>query len=371
MKKNLRWMGPILDCSGYASAGRNYLRSCEEGDISVQAHNRSRSFNLKDKGMDEQIMAMYERLYATEVPRDCPTVQHQVPDTFFEDSISSLKIGYTIFEMTRIPQMWIQSCEKMDVIWTGSQYSKDAFANSGVTKPIEVLPHAIDVDLFNPEAKPWQVENRRKFTFLSVFDFTDRKCWRDLLRAYWSAFSAADDVCLILKVFFGGFTDDARKDIIRRISAFKAEIGMTNRAPILVYCHDVANKDMPGLYTSANCYVGMSREGFGLSYAEAMACGLPCIGPEVGGNRVFMNEENSLLVKYLKDEPISAEMIALNPSFVGLEWAKYSWEHCSELMKKVVSDDEMRKRTAANGLEYIRRELNFKKIGQKINSLLP
>jgi glycosyltransferase involved in cell wall biosynthesis len=371
MKKNLRWMGPILDMSGYASAGRGYLRACEEGDVNVLAEDRSRSQNLKDRGMDEQIAEMYRRASSREVPKDCPTVQHQVPDCFFDDSISSLRIGYTIFEMNRIPLGWVSCCNMMDVIWTGSQYSKDAFARSGVERPIEVLPHALDLELFSPEAEPWSIANRRGFAFLSVFDFTDRKCWRDLLRAFWTAFSAADDVCLILKVFFGSFSEDARKDIIRRIATYRAELGMVGRAPILVYGHDVPNKHMPGLYTAADCYVGMSREGFGLGYAEAMACGLPCIGPEVGGNREYMNEENSFLVKYLRDEPISAEMVGLNPLFSGLEWAKYSWEHCSELMKKVVSDSALRKSVADRGLVDVRRDLCFGAIGKKINSLLP
>lgn len=369
--KNLRWLGPVLDCSGYASAARGYLRACEVSGINLQVRDRSRSLNLREKGVDQPILDLYKRLYNVPVPEDAPTVQHQVPDTFFRDSRTKFSIGYTIFEMTGIPRYWVPFCNSMQAIWTGSEYSKAAFLASGVTTPIHVLPHAIDTDFYSPLVKPWEIKNRRSFAFLSIFDFTDRKAWKDLLRAYWSAFSSSDDVCLILKVYYGDFSEASRADIIRRIAMYRAELKVEDCAPLLIYGHDVKNSDMPGLYRSADCYVGISREGFGLPYAEAMACGLPCIGPEVGGTRQFMNPENSFLVKYVGDEHVSPEMLSNNPMFDGLKWAKHSFEHLAEVMKRVVENSSERNAVAQRGTDFIRKELTFRQIGDRIASLVP
>jgi glycosyltransferase involved in cell wall biosynthesis len=369
--KCLRWLGPILDCSGYAAAARGYLRACEAVGLPVRACDRSRSLNLAGKGMDPSILNMYERLSSTTVPEDCPTVQHQVPDCLFLDRKSSYPVGYTIFEMPRIPQGWVPYCNRMAAIWTGSSYSRDAFVSSGVTVPVSVLPHAIDLEAFSPAAESWKLENRRSFTFLSVLDFHARKAWKETLRAYWSAFGPEDDVCLILKAFFGGFDEGSKLDIARRIASFRQELGISKAAPILLYGYDVPARDMPGLYRAADCYVGISREGFGLSYAEAMACGLPCIGPEAGGVREFMTPENSFLVKYTGEEPIAPEMVRMFPSFEGLSWATHSWEHLAETMRHVVENPDARKARAERGLADVRARLNFRAIGQRLLDLLP
>lgn len=365
----LRYLAPILDMSGYAYAARGNIIAADHVGIAVKAADRSRSLNLRNKGIDQPILDMYSRLSAIYVPDDCPTVQHTVADQFFVNKKTKRSIGYTIFEMTRIPFSWVDPCNQMDEIWTGSEYSQNAFQNSGLHVPIHVLPHAIDVDAF-ANATPWKIENRRKFAFMANFDFTERKAWRDLLRAYWNAFGPKDDVCLILKVFFGDFSDASRADILRRILRYKTELKMDDCAPILVYGHDVANSDMPGLYKAADCYVGTSREGFGLSYSEAMAAGLACIGPEIGGTRQFMTPENSFLVKYTGDEPLSKEMIAMNPSFDGLEWATHSREHLSETMRTVWAHNEERLARAKLGQDFVRRELSYANIGKKILNLL-
>ena len=366
----IRWLAPILDCSGYASAARGYLRACESVGVRVRAQDRSRSENLKGMGMDDDIVSMYKRLSSTTVAHDCPSVQHQVPTCFVRDRRASAQIGYTIFEMTKIPRDWVKPCCDMDVIWTGSEYSRQAFLSSGVTSPIEVLPHAIDLESYSPYGDAWDISNRRSFAFLSVFDFTPRKAWKDLLRAYWTAFKSADDVCLILKVFFGDFSKASQTDIFRKILNYKSELGMSDTAPILVYGHDVPNKDMPSLYRSADCYVGVSREGFGLSYAEAMACGLLTIGPEVGGNRQYMTEDNSYLVDYLGDEPVDEELFKMFPTFEGLSWSRHSWESLSLNMRRAAEDDDLRDRTKKLGRESIERDLSYSKVGKRIVELV-
>jgi phosphatidylinositol alpha-1,6-mannosyltransferase len=53
----------------------------------------------------------------------------------------------------------------------------------------------------------------------------------------------------------------------------------------------VASPDLPGLYSASDVYVMASRslehdsnfEGFGITYLEANACGIPAIGADSGG----------------------------------------------------------------------------------------
>lgn len=366
----LAWLGPLLDMSGYASAGRGYLRACESVGIRIRAKDRSRSVNLKGMGIDKPIMEMYERLKSTKVSEDAPTVQHQVPDAFFDDKKTSKSIGYTIFEMTRIPDVWVLQCNSMDEIWTGSEYSQRAFVSSGVTVPVRILPHALDFDIFRPDGPRWEIENRRSFVFLSVFDFNSRKAWKELLRGYWTAFSKDDDVCMVLKVYFGDFSEEARKDIVRRIARYRYDLKMSDRAPIMVYPHDVPSAQMPSLYRSADCYVGISREGFGLGFAEAMACGLPCIGPEVGGTRQYMTPDNSFLVSQDGEEGIDREIVSMFPIFEGLRWVRHSWEHLAMVMRKVVDDGESRRIVAKRGLADVRAQLSYENVGGLIKKYL-
>lgn len=368
-RSELRWQGPLLDCSGYAAAGRGYLMAAEAAGIAIRAEDASRSVNLRGKGMDDKVRELYDRLSRTRVSPSCPTVQHQVPDQFHLAK-SRLRIGYTIFEMTGVPAAWASWCNEMDAIWTGSEYSKQAFASSGVKTPIHVLPHAIDTSVFNEHAKPWPIRGKRSFAFLSVFDFTERKAWKDLLRAFWSAFGDKDDVCLVIKAYFGSFGAQAIRSVTERILSYQDNIRMRGRAPVLLYGHDVPQGHMPGLYRAADCYVGVSREGFGLPYAEAMACGTPCIGPEVGGTRQFMTRENSFLVDYLRDEKVGLETASTYPLFSGLKWARHSWEHLCEVMRQVVSDDEERQARARKGMDCVRASLFPGAVGSRMATLL-
>jgi glycosyltransferase involved in cell wall biosynthesis len=366
----IKWKGPILDCSGYAAAGRGYLLAADTVGIKVKVFDKSRSISLYNKGIDKDTITLYERLRETHVAGNCPLVQHQVPDQFYYDKKTKKRIGYTIFEMTGVPRTWIDGCNQMDVIWTGSSYSKSAFIASGCKCPVFVLPHALNMTNFNDKADPWPVKNKAGFNFISVFDFTERKEWKSLLRAYWTAFKPSEDVCLILKVYFGGFSDEATKSIVHRISKFKEECKLTKTPRILLYGHDVPQNQMAGLYRSADCYVGISREGFGLPYAEAMACGLACIGPEVGGTREFMTKDNSYLIRYIGDENVGPETSRMYPMFANLRWAVHSWEHLSELMRQTVYAEEERKRIAKKGMEDVSRSLSPTVIGRRMSQLL-
>ena len=368
MGKFLKWRAPYLDLSGYAAASRGLVTAAETAGFFVQVKDRSRSLNLFGKGMGDEIVKEYVRLSQVAVPPDCPTVQMTVPDCFVEQR--GRKIGVSFFEMTTVPPQWVPFCNRMDQMWTGTSYSRKSFLNSGVTAPFHVVPCAIDFTRFNPEAKPWTIANRRAFAFVSVMDMTPRKAWKELLRAFWTAFDKDDDVCLVLKCYFGGFSATAQIGVARKIADWKKELGFVDRAPLLLYMQDVPAASMPGFYLACDCYAAIGREGFGLPHAEAMACGLPCIGPEVGGTTDFMDETNSLLVEYEGDGPIDPEMLGISGAFEDLQWANHSWEDLAVKMHRMATDSALRKDLGAKGMATVRERLSFETVGKRIAELL-
>ena len=78
------------------------------------------------------------------------------------------------------------------------------------------------------------------------------------------------------------------------------ELGVADRVRFLT---DVPDRDLPALYNCAEIYLGVSRlmeqrvEGFGISLAEASACGIPVIAGRSGGIPAAVRDgETGLLV---------------------------------------------------------------------------
>ncbi|MBA3659660.1 MAG: glycosyltransferase family 4 protein [Gemmatimonadales bacterium] len=73
---------------------------------------------------------------------------------------------------------------------------------------------------------------------------------------------------------------------LERLQALAAELGVAGRVRFL---GDVPDRDLPALYNRASVYLGISRlmeqrvEGFGISLAEASACGIPVVAGRSGG----------------------------------------------------------------------------------------
>ena len=84
------------------------------------------------------------------------------------------------------------------------------------------------------------------------------------------------------------------------LRALAAELGVTDRVHLLT---DVTDAELPAAYSIGEIYLGLTREtlldveGFGISFAEAAACGLPVIAARSGGiSDAVADGETGLLV---------------------------------------------------------------------------
>jgi glycosyltransferase involved in cell wall biosynthesis len=367
--RDIVWAGPC-DMSGYGVACLGYAIGLTKAGLHLKLIDKSQSQNLVGRGMSPAVISQIEQLKQVQVSKRSVLVQHQVPDKL-EEVQAWKKVGYTIFEMTTIPKSWLLPCMRMDQIWTGSEYSRQAFLASGIPESkIFVVPHIIDTDLFAPTNRPIKLPNRAGYNFVSVFDFHTRKAWRELLTAYIAAFRAKDDVCLWLKCYRHGFHKENQIALVAELYKFLSELRTTDVPRIELCPFDLPTTIMPHFYPAFDCYVSISREGFGLPYAEAAACGLTIIGPEKSGTREFLTEQNSFVVKHTIDSPINEEMLRISPSFHGLKWANHSVDDLTEKMRYVVQHPTEAKTRGLKVRQTVQERLHFSPVGEKVRTCL-
>ncbi len=101
-------------------------------------------------------------------------------------------------------------------------------------------------------------------------------------------------------------------------AALAAEARDLGVADMVRFLTEVPDRDLPALYNTAEVYLGVSRlmeqrvEGFGISLAEASACGLPVVAGRSGGIPAAVRDgETGLLVDAERSEAVADALARL------------------------------------------------------------
>jgi len=122
----------------------------------------------------------------------------------------------------------------------------------------------------------------RRFRFLSIFKWEPRKGWDILLRAYLTAFTPVDDVCLVIHTEpyhsntpIADEIDRVAAEVLAESSNVEADTATASqraRPCIEVLTEHIPLRNMPALYAGAHCFVLPSRgEGWGRPHVEVGA----------------------------------------------------------------------------------------------------
>lgn len=184
-------------------------------------------------------------------------------------------IGRAMFETDRVPYSWIDNLATQHQIWVPSTFNVETFVRSGLDEDrIYVVPEPMNLTLFNPDTtKPMKLGTGKKFHFLSVFAWNDRKGWDILLKSYLQAFTREDDVCLVLRTFpkhrnDANFDPEASGEWVHMKVRGAAKEWFQKELEELACIHVIAThlseRDLPRLYKAADAFVLPSRgEGWG------------------------------------------------------------------------------------------------------------
>lgn len=269
---------------GYGKANRNLVFAMGRNGIRVGIETPQDSEGSLNQ-MELEKIARFRR----ELP-NAICIDSMIP-TFAAKGDYRYNILNTTVEATTVPPQFVDICDEYDEVWVASDFCKEVFESHGVSKPIFVIPNAVETKVYNENAVPHTFNPPlKKFVFVSVMSWSYRKGYDALLKAYISEFSDQDDVSLLIVTKYDGENDDADKYIKMMTEC--------DGAPHVARCgREVPEFEMPRLYKACNCFVLPSRgEGFGLPYVEASLCGLPVIATNHSAHTMFLNESNSYLI---------------------------------------------------------------------------
>jgi GT2 family glycosyltransferase len=327
------WHSVLHRAPGYALQSRNLMEALHHRGVKIAFHNAYGD----DDGPTDSLL-LNDIMKRPQVPT-APHVVFAQAD-YFRQGPARCRVGWTMLEVTGLPVEWVDGCNAMDEVWVPASFNLDTFRRSGVHVPMRVMPLGIDVDYFHPDIAGFRPSSR--FTFLSVFEWGERKGAEVLLRAFAEEFDESDDVVLLLSVY--------NRDPGVDVHAEVAKLDLHAAAPIVVMLNpEFAPYQMGSLYRSADCFVLPTRgEGWGMPVLEAMACGLPAIATDWSGPADFLDDE----VGYPLQVKGLIKAVAKCPYYAGFEWADPDPDHLRSLMRHVYEHpDEAR----AKGLAAARR----------------
>jgi glycosyltransferase involved in cell wall biosynthesis len=178
-----------------------------------------------------------------------------------------------------------------------------------------VVPLGVDATRFAPARRDAPAPRAsRRFTFLSVFEWGERKAPEILLRAYAAAFAGPEKSEVLLLLRANNY--DGHVDVAAQIEA----LGLPNDGPpvAMLYNNQIRPSQLGTIYRGADAFVLPTRgEGWGMPILEAMACGLPAIATAWSGPSEFLHDGVGYPLAVRGLVPADAKC----PYYDGFRWA--------------------------------------------------
>jgi glycosyltransferase involved in cell wall biosynthesis len=191
---------------------------------------------------------------------------------------------FTMYECTTLPNDWIAPIQEADVIVVPCKQNRDLFRQY-TKRPVEVCWEGVDTEAFPYVERKMPLVSR--FVFLWVGAPNPRKGFEHV-GAAWDGLRASGRLPPNAWLYCKS-TGVERADVVEEKPGMRVTIDTRN----------LSTADLFGLYRDAHAFMLPSMgEGFGLTLAEAMSTGLPCIYTPWGGPRDFIDETCGYPVKW-------------------------------------------------------------------------
>ncbi len=365
MKPFLLFRGPVKTRSGYGAHSRDLLQALYEMDM-FEIKIDSCGWGSTPLTALDSNNTFHQWIEENTVNINVPVqpdvyVQVTVPNEF--QRIGKFNIGVTAgIETTIAPKDWVDGCNRMDLIITTSNFSRDVLLqtvynenekNTGklvkqhrINKPIDVLFEGVDTSVYNNNYDGFELDIKEDFAFLFVGHWLkgdlgqDRKDVGMLIRTFVESFKDSENKpALVLKTSSASFSVKEREVFRSRIEQLVE--GVKNPPSIYLLFGDLTDSEMNGLYNhpKIKSMISITKgEGFGRPLLEFSMTGKPIIASNWSGHKDFLPMDKAIMIGGKLTEV--HDSVIDNFIIKGSKWFTANYNEASEVMKLVILDYE-------------------------------
>lgn len=404
-KPTLLLMAPVATRSGYGSRSVDIAYSLiKSGKYNVKIWNTrwgSTPMNALNPENPKHKMIIDCLMQEPQLPSKPEIfIQITVPNEF--RPMGKYNIGITAgIETTIASAPWIEGCNRMDLILTSSEHSKNVLKDSfwvkqdpntkqpvaeiKLQKPIEVLFEGVDLDVYFPTKEIHKTvadelaSIQENFAFLCVGhwlsgDFgEDRKNISGLIRTFLETYknkAAHNQPALILKTSSADFSPIDREEILHKIKVIVNSV-KGGRLPNIYLLHgDFTDEEMNSLYNhpKIKAHISFTKgEGYGRPLAEAGMSQKPIIATNWSGHIDFLKEAILLPGQLTNVHPSAAwENVLLQES----QWMTVDYGYASATMRSITEDYKSFQALGKRQCTHIKNNFSLEAMHIKLMNLL-
>lgn len=329
--KGIKYISPTGN-SGYAEAAKDYMVGLVKAGHDVTFTHFK--FDNTDERGDGERNDLVRSLTNKKIDYDTVII-HATPDHWgsqIERNKGKRIVGMTVWETTKLHPQWVDHINKVHQVVVPCEWNKEVFINSGVTRPIAVIPHILREQ---PKIKAVINGVDDRYVFYTIGQWHNRKGVSDTIEAYLNAFTADDNVALLVKTFASDFSEGQKNVIRRRIMTIAKKYARPAR--IIQLLDEFTQDEMDALHTTGDCYVSLCKsEGWGLGAFDAAGRGKPVIMTGYGGQMDFLKRGNHRHVGYSLIPVAGMEWIRWYRR--EQQWANPDVAQASEFMREMFED---------------------------------
>jgi glycosyltransferase involved in cell wall biosynthesis len=393
---------PIDTYSGYGARSRDFVKAIvNTGTYNVniisQRWGNTKFGYLEDHKEDELSSLIIPGLQT----QPDIWIQITVPNEF--QNVGKYSIGVTAgIETDQCHGGWLEGCNKMDLILTSSEHSKNVFVNTVVDaidkntnqkikelkleKPIEVLFEGVDTTKYFQTKTSAKTEFTsdintipESFCYLSVGhwmqgDFGhDRKNIGYTVKTFLETFKTQQkQPALILKSSTSSTSIIDREKILSKIDAIRKTVKGGRLANIYLLHGELTDSEMNDLYNHPKVKVMVSHtkgEGYGRPLAEFATTGKPIIASGWSGQTDFLDKDLSILIGGTI-EKVHPSSVLKDMIITEAAWFTPSDSDVSKAYKKTFKHYKDCIVGARKQRRVILEEFTFEKMSERIVELL-
>lgn len=324
--------------------------------------------------------------------------QITVPNEF--QPVGKYNIGLTAgMETTIVDGSWIEGCNRMDLILTSSEHSKNTFLNSKfhknndpnqrveLLKPIKVLIEGLNLDVYH---KTKEFKNQElydtinsipeKFAYLNVGHWMqgdighDRKNIGLTIKAFYEVFKNRKNApALILKCSIVNSSLMDKAEVMRRLQIIKESIGEAKSLPNVYLLHgNFSNDEINEIYNHPKVKAMLSLtkgEGYGRPLLEFTATDKPVVTTNWSGHIDFLKKPNTALIKG-ELEHVHPSAVVPNMILAESQWFKPDLGDIGYYMNTVFEDYKTWAKKGKRQGDYSRKNFSFEKMKSQIKEIM-